>query len=82
VKVIEANLDKINVIVHMRHPQSRKEVQKQTGRIAVLNRFMAKLAEQSLPFFKVLRSSDSFEWGQNSKKLSMHSKTIYRGCPI
>jgi uncharacterized protein (DUF2461 family) len=24
---------------------------------------MAKLAERSLPFFKVLRSSDNFEWG-------------------
>jgi hypothetical protein len=31
--------------------------------IAALNRFMAKLMERSLPFFKVLRGSSSFEWG-------------------
>jgi hypothetical protein len=45
VKGIEANPDKINSIVHMKPSQPRKEVQRLTGRIAVLNRFMAKLAE-------------------------------------
>jgi hypothetical protein len=63
VKGIEANPDKINTIVHMKLLQSKNEVQKLARRIAVLNLFMAKLAERSLPFFKVLRSSDSFEWG-------------------
>jgi hypothetical protein len=63
VKGIKANLDKINTILNMKPLQSRKEVQRLTGRITALNRFMAKLAEQSLPFFKVLRGSDDFEWG-------------------
>jgi hypothetical protein len=45
VKGIKANPDKINAIVHMKPPQSRKEVQRLTSRITVLNRFMAKLAE-------------------------------------
>jgi hypothetical protein len=45
VKGIEANLDKINAIVHMKPPGSRKEVQRLTGRIAALNRFMAKIPE-------------------------------------
>jgi hypothetical protein len=34
---IKANPDKINAIVHMQPPQSRKEVQMLTGRFAVLN---------------------------------------------
>jgi hypothetical protein len=63
VKGNKANLDKINAIVDMKPLQSRKEVQRLTGRIAMLNRFMVKLAERSLPFFKVLRGSSSFEWG-------------------
>jgi hypothetical protein len=54
VKGIKANPNKINAIVHMRPPQTRKEVQKLTSRIVVLNRFMSKLAEQSLPFSTVL----------------------------
>jgi hypothetical protein len=37
VKGIEANPDKINAIVHMKPPQSRKEVQRLTGMIAMLN---------------------------------------------
>jgi hypothetical protein len=63
VKGIEAKPDKINVIVHMKPPQSKKEVEKLIGRIAALNRFMSKLAERSLPFFTVLRGSDNFQWG-------------------
>jgi hypothetical protein len=61
VKEIEANLDKINAIVHMRPLGSRKEVQRLMGRIAALNWFMTKIAERSLPFFKVLRGSDTFK---------------------
>jgi hypothetical protein len=44
----------------MKPPQSRKEVQRLTGRIAALNRFMSKLVEGSLPFFTVLMGFDSF----------------------
>jgi hypothetical protein len=63
VKGIEANPDKIKAIVCKKSSQSRKEVQRLTGRIVALNRSMAKIAEQSLPFFKVLRGSSTFEWG-------------------
>jgi hypothetical protein len=45
VKGIVANPDKINAIIHMKPPQSRKEVQKLTCRIEALNQFMSKLAE-------------------------------------
>jgi hypothetical protein len=43
--------------------ENRKEVQKLSGRIAALNRFIAKLAERSLPFFTVIRGSTRMEWG-------------------
>jgi hypothetical protein len=63
VKGVEANPDKINVIVHMKPLGSRKEVQRLMCRIVALNWFMAKIAERSLPFFKVLRGSGTFKWG-------------------
>lgn len=47
-KGIETNPDKINAILNMKHPHNRKEVQKLTGRIAALNRFISKSAERSL----------------------------------
>jgi hypothetical protein len=68
VKGIKANPDKIKAIVHMKPPGSRKEVQRLTGRIAALNRFRAKIVERSLPFFKVLRGSDTFEWGTEQQE--------------
>jgi hypothetical protein len=52
----------------MKPPQSTKEVQSLTGRIAALNRFMAKIAERSMPFFKVLRGSGTFEWGSKQQE--------------
>jgi hypothetical protein len=63
VKGIKANPGKVKGLICMKPLKSRKEVQKLTGRIATLNLFMAKIAEQSLPFLKVLRGSSTFEWG-------------------
>jgi hypothetical protein len=62
-KGIEASFDKIRAILQMQPPQTRKEVQKLTCRIEALNRFIAKLAERSLPFFSVLRGSPKVDWG-------------------
>jgi hypothetical protein len=49
-KGIEANLEKIRAITQMQPPQSRKDVQKLTGRIASLNRFISNIVCHSLPF--------------------------------
>jgi hypothetical protein len=74
---IEANRDKINTIVHMKPLVSRKEVHRLTSRIASLNQFMAKLAEQSLPFFKILRGSGTFEWGVRTTTSFRCTKRLY-----
>jgi hypothetical protein len=59
---IKANPEKIAAIVNMKPPTSRKQVQKLTGRLAALNRFISRSAKKGLPFFRTLRSSDHFEW--------------------
>ena len=43
-------------------------MQKLTGRIAALNRFIPRSADRSSSFFKTLRSSSKFEWGEEQKK--------------
>ena len=45
-----------------------RDVQKLTGRIVALNRFIPRSADRSLPFFKTLRSSSKFKWGEEQKK--------------
>ena len=52
----------------MEEPQSIREVQKLTGRIAAIRRFIPRSADRSLPFFKVLRSASKFVWGKEQSK--------------
>jgi hypothetical protein len=60
---IEANPTKIQAIINMTPLQSTRDVQRLTGRLAALNRFISKSAEQSLPFLKTLRGAKDFAWG-------------------
>jgi hypothetical protein len=57
---IEVNPEKIRAIEAMRPPIRIKNVQKLTGSLAVLSRFISRLAERALPFFKLLQKSGLF----------------------
>jgi hypothetical protein len=52
---IEANPVKITAITNMEAPATIKDVQKLTGCMAALNRFISRLGERGLPFFKFLK---------------------------
>jgi hypothetical protein len=67
-KGIEANPDKIKALVEMQDPVFVKDVQKLTGRVAVLNRFIPRATERRLPFFQVLRSAKNFQWSETQKQ--------------
>jgi hypothetical protein len=49
---IEGNPEKISAITSMKAPTSIKDAQKLTGCMAALNKFISKLGERGLPFFK------------------------------
>jgi hypothetical protein len=57
---IEANLEKIKAIEAMRPLAHIKDVQKLTGSLVALSRFISRLAKRALPFFKLLRKSGHF----------------------
>jgi hypothetical protein len=61
-RVIEANPTKIQAIINMAPPQSTRDIQRLTGRLVALNRFISKSAEQSLPFLKTLCGAKDFAW--------------------
>jgi hypothetical protein len=66
---IEANLEKIKVIEAM-WPQARiKDVQKLTGCLAALSRFISRMVEHSLSFFKLLQKSRPFVWTQEAAEV-------------
>jgi hypothetical protein len=53
---IEANPEKISAITNMKAPTCIKDVQKLTGCMAALNRFISRLGQRGLPFFKLLKT--------------------------
>ena len=57
---IEANLEKIDAILNMEPPTSKKLAQRLTGRLAALNKFISRSVERGTPFFKVLKNTDPF----------------------
>ena len=63
---IEANPTKINAITFMKPPRCKKDLMKLTGCMATLSRFISRLGDKGLPFFKLLRRSDKFEWNEEA----------------
>ena len=57
---IKANPEKIKAIKVMRPPACIKDVQKLTGCLVALSRFISRLAEHALPFFMLLQKSEPF----------------------
>jgi superoxide dismutase len=57
---IEANPEKIEAIMRMEAPRSQKKVQRLTGCMAALSRFISRLGEKGLPFYKLLKKVDKF----------------------
>ncbi|GJX60386.1 reverse transcriptase domain-containing protein [Tanacetum coccineum] len=53
---IRANLKKTKAILDLTSPKTLKEMQSLSGKLASLNRFLAKSAERALPFFNTLKT--------------------------
>ncbi|XP_074327805.1 uncharacterized protein LOC141665719 [Apium graveolens] len=56
---IEPNPEKIKAIQEMRAPRTQKDVQKQVGSLAALERFVSKLVERCLPLFDLLKRANN-----------------------
>lgn len=59
---IEPNPEKVKAITEIKPLCLIKDVQKLTGRLAALNRFLSKYAKKSLSFFHILKKVKAFEW--------------------
>jgi hypothetical protein len=57
---IDGNPEKIQAIINMQPPTTLRHIQQLTGRLAALSRFISKLDEKALPFYRLLRKTDNF----------------------
>ena len=59
---IEANPDQIRSIMNIQSPACIRDVQRLTGRVAALSRFISRSSEKCHLFFSTLRKSKDFQW--------------------
>ena len=63
---IEPNPDKVSAITNMKRSTCIKDIQKLIGCMAALSRFISRLGEKGLPFFKLLKASECFSWSDEA----------------
>ena len=62
---IKVNSDQIKAVMEAPAPRNKKELQRLTGKLVVLGRFIAQFTDKLRPFFLVLRKADATGWTNN-----------------
>jgi hypothetical protein len=65
---IDPNPKKVSAITKMKPLESLHDVQKLTGCMTTLSRFISRLVVRGLPFFKLLKKHDKFRWTQEAQE--------------
>jgi hypothetical protein len=81
-QAIEASTKQIRAITEMAPPCCVKDVQKLIESMAALNRFISRLDEKGLPFFKLLKKTYKFEWTEDAKEAFESLKVYLTSSPI
>jgi hypothetical protein len=66
----------------MKAPTSIKDVQKLTGCMAALNRFISKLGERVFPFFRLLKHQEKFVWTPEADQALAQLKDFLSKPPV
>ncbi|GJR67759.1 reverse transcriptase domain-containing protein [Tanacetum coccineum] len=77
--------DKVDVVLSLPSPKCLKDVQKLNGKLASLNRFLAKSVEKSLPFFKTLKKctkNSDFHWTAEAEEAFKKMKQLIVELPM
>src|SRR3954463_4594782 len=79
---IEANPTKIRAVERMEFPRCLNDVQKFTGCLASLSRFVCRLGEKALPFYQLMKKSDKFIWTPQADNAFHEQKKMLVTAPI
>lgn len=63
-------------------PQNKKNIMKLTGMMAAFSRFISKIGEKGLPFFKILKKTEHFKCTSEASKALANLKTYMSTPPI
>ncbi|SPT18094.1 unnamed protein product [Triticum aestivum] len=79
---IECNLVKIKAIERMEIPTKLRDVQKFTGCLASLNRFINRLGEKALLLYRLMKKSTHFEWNDQADQAFHELKKMLTTPPV
>ncbi|GJV89718.1 retrovirus-related pol polyprotein from transposon TNT 1-94 [Tanacetum coccineum] len=83
-KGIKVYPDKVEAVLSLPSPKCLNDVQRLNGKLASLNRFLAKSAEKSLPFFKTLKKctkKTDFQWTTKEEAALKQMKNLIAELP-
>jgi hypothetical protein len=78
---IDANPKRVEAIEKLQPPRTRKEIQKLTGMMVGLSRFISKLGERGMPFYRLLRKADGFQWDEQAAAVFVELKQYLKSLP-
>ncbi|GJY74049.1 reverse transcriptase domain-containing protein [Tanacetum coccineum] len=84
-KGLKVCLDKVDDVLSLPSPKCLKDVQKLNGKLTSLNRFLAKSAKKSLPFFKTLKKctkKSNFHWTTEAEEAFKKMKHLIAELPM
>ncbi|GJW32016.1 hypothetical protein Tco_0052048 [Tanacetum coccineum] len=78
---IRENPKKTKAVADMQSPKTLKEMQRLSGKLAALNRFLSRSAEPALPFFKTLKNiikenKDDYWWTEDVERAFQEMKRL------
>lgn len=82
---IQANPEKIQAIMDMQPPRTTKDIQRLTGCLAALRRFIPRLADRCLPFFATLKgaaTTKKLEWTADCQQAFQDLKAYLASPPL
>jgi hypothetical protein len=79
---VEANPEKISAIMDMGPIKNLKGVQRVTGCLAALSRFITRIGERNLPLYKLMKKSDHFTWTPEAQEALDSLKNMLKSPPI
>jgi hypothetical protein len=78
---IDANPKKVEAIEILQPPRTRKEIQKLADMMTALSRFISKLGERGMPFYRLLRKADGFQWDDQAAATFVELKQYLKALP-
>jgi hypothetical protein len=78
---IDTNPTKVEAIKKLQSPRTRREIQKLVGMMAALSRFISKLGEYGMSFYKLLRKAGEFQWDDQAAAAFVQLKQYMKLLP-